>query len=59
MRLGTSLGAWGGLQMACACQMEGLGRVQGPRKNEKCMFLFDTELTKRYAHLCFIVYSFF
>ena len=59
MRLGTSLGARGGLQMACARQMEGLGRVQGPPRNEKSMFLFDPELTKRYAHRCFSVCSFF
>ena len=45
--------------MACARQGEGLGRVQGPRKNEKSMFLLDPELTKRYAHVCFSVCSFF
>ena len=59
MRLGTSSGARGGLRMACARQREGLGRVQGHPKNEKNMFLRDPELTKRYAHRCFRVCSFF
>ena len=45
--------------MACARQRESLGRVQGPPKNEKSMFLLDPELTKRYAHRCFSVCSFF
>ena len=57
-RLLDALGDLFGLQMACARQMEGLGRVQGHRKNGKSMFLFDPELT-RYAHRCFSVYSFF